>query len=83
MTVLTEEFKNVKVTKEQAQTRITVLPTLVIHEARETLEKIQGEVEPQDLITLSKALGWAEALVYAVDRQTNFVQPMTPFSGNN
>jgi hypothetical protein len=68
-----KEFENL--THEQAQAKIAVLPAQMVYEARFALQRIKeiglNEAELIETVEpLARAIGWAEALVFAFDKTT-------------
>lgn len=69
-----QRFEQMK--PDQAVTRITTFPAQMAYEARIALQQVReaseldGDVKAEIIEPLAKAVGWAEALSYAVEKST-------------
>lgn len=62
-------------TPQQAQAQIASLPIQMVYEARQALQNVkESNLSPDELVQLvepvGRAIGWAEALVFAFDKTT-------------
>lgn len=70
-----KQFEQQFTSPQQVQAQITALPIQMVFEAREALQQVkESNLSAHEVVRLvepvGRAIGWAEALVFALDKTT-------------